>query len=157
MSTTPLRTPRTLKDLVICVRSSLLKQMAGTDKSARILAMERIAHRQIPTGQVISVLALWGNEFRHTISSADSAVIANSVTEQPGTTGNLLTDVWIAGLAEHLAQCVDEAPPAWCLQQNYFLEEPVFFGGDNFRAIALVETPSAWRRRNLFCGATAFS
>jgi hypothetical protein len=58
----------------------------------------------------------------------------------------------IAGMAEYISQLACTPPPAWVESDDYFLPEAVYMGGTNSRSIFLAETPSSFRRRNLFCG-----
>jgi hypothetical protein len=64
-----------------------------------------------------------------------------------------IADAWLAAHAEHLASRIGSAPPAWTLGPSRFAEEPWFVGqsgGAGGRAVALVQSPPAFRRRNLF-------
>jgi hypothetical protein len=57
------------------------------------------------------------------------------------------------GLAEHLASIAGEAAPGWCSNRSRFLTEPFFATGlESLKAILLVESPTAFRRRMLFVG-----
>src|SRR5690625_3943679 len=58
--------------------------------------------------------------------------------------------VHLAGMAEHLAQLSSQDCPEWCLQDCYFLDDPVYLGRQHSREIILRETPSAFRRMHLF-------
>jgi len=61
----------------------------------------------------------------------------------------------IAGIAEYLSQILAARPPAWVEKDDYFLPQAVYTCGSAARAIYMIETPSAFRRRNLFCGPAA--
>ena len=58
---------------------------------------------------------------------------------------------YIGGLAEYLSRATDMSPPRWCHQPIYFLKFPVFWT-ELPRDILVANTPSAFRRRLLFCG-----
>jgi len=60
----------------------------------------------------------------------------------------------LGGLSEQLAVLCGKQPPAWSEKKEFFLKTPVFLGGEAFRPRAVEETPSAFRRRLLFCGPT---
>lgn len=66
---------------------------------------------------------------------------------------NAITDAFLGGVAEHLSQEMDEMPPDWAWQPCRFLTRPMFWGKTrSLREILLLETPSAFRRRLIFCG-----
>jgi hypothetical protein len=74
--------------------------------------------------------------------------------QEPKLTGHSALDAYFAGLAEHAATILDVDPPAWVEAPTRFLSRPFFMGGPGMRTVALVETPSAFRRRNVFSGQT---
>ena len=65
---------------------------------------------------------------------------------------NKLHRVHLAGLAEYLANLSGAQPPPWCLDDELYLEEPVFFGGRAAKETTIRETPAAFRNRLLFTG-----
>lgn len=67
-------------------------------------------------------------------------------------------DAYLAALAEHLA-LEDRIPaPAWTEHARRFLSEPFFSGGlESLKALLLVESPLAFRRRLIFISADALS
>jgi len=67
-------------------------------------------------------------------------------------------DAYLAALAEHLA-LEDRIPaPAWTEQASRFLSQPFFSGGlESLKALLLVESPLAFRRRLIFISADALS
>lgn len=74
---------------------------------------------------------------------------------EPPLTGQPWLDAWLAGAAEYEAFMIDQARPEWANSPCRFLTEPFFASdGKNSRAIDLVETPFAWRRRLVFSGRT---
>lgn len=58
---------------------------------------------------------------------------------------------YLGGLVEYLSQMSSIPPPVWCQNPIYFLKFPVFWTSLP-RDILLANTPSAFRRRLLFCG-----
>jgi hypothetical protein len=67
-------------------------------------------------------------------------------------------DAYLAALAEHLALESRLATPEWTEQPGRFLSEPFFAGGlESLKAILLVESPLAFRRRLIFISANGLS
>jgi hypothetical protein len=67
-------------------------------------------------------------------------------------------DAYLAALAEHLALSDRLDVPAWTEQPERFLSEPFFAGGlESLKAILLVESPLAFRRRLIFISADGLS
>lgn len=66
-------------------------------------------------------------------------------------------NVFFAGVAEHLAWQFDLSVPKWVEHPNRFLKTPLIFGGSSSsKRMAFLLTPSAFRRRLLFCGQIEF-
>jgi len=69
-----------------------------------------------------------------------------------------LKDAYLAALAEHLALESCLPVPPWTEQPERFLSEPFFAGGlQSLKALLLVESPLAFRRRLIFISADALS
>lgn len=69
-----------------------------------------------------------------------------------------LKDAYLAALAEHLALESGLPAPSWTEQPERFLSEPFFAGGlQSLKALLLVESPLAFRRRLIFISADALS
>ena len=67
-------------------------------------------------------------------------------------------DAYLAALAEHLALESRMSAPPWTEQPQRFLTEPFFAGGlESMKALLLVESPLAFRRRLIFISADALS
>src|SRR6185437_3733976 len=67
-------------------------------------------------------------------------------------------DAYLAALAEHLALSDRLLAPAWTEKPDRFLSEPFFAGGlESLKAILLVESPLAFRRRLIFISADGLS
>lgn len=64
-----------------------------------------------------------------------------------------IADAWLAALAEHVCLHCGAAIPEWALKTNRFLAEPSFDDGviePRLRALAMDQSPEAFRRRNIF-------
>lgn len=76
---------------------------------------------------------------------------------EPPTTGDVRRDAFVAGLAEYLTVRAGITVPGWtqdecrCLSTWWFVHEPVF------DALALVQSPAAFRRRGIFLSSDFFS
>ena len=63
-------------------------------------------------------------------------------------------DAYLAALAEHLALSASIPVPEWTEGPTRFLGEPFFAGGlESLKAILIVESPLAFRRRLIFISA----
>ena len=77
--------------------------------------------------------------------------------EEPVRIGTV-QDAYLAALAEHLALESHEPAPPWSERCERFLTEPYFAGGlESLKALLLVESPLAFRRRLIFISADALS
>lgn len=64
-----------------------------------------------------------------------------------------VADAWLAAYAEHLAAKAGIPAPAWAFEPVRFLAEPSFDeagASPALRTLALVQSPLAFKRRNLF-------
>jgi hypothetical protein len=97
------------------------------------------------------------DEFLDTWQSLSSAGRDAALAEEPALLGGV-KDAYIAAVAEHLAR-VDRRPiPGWTEKPERFLKEPFFAGGlESLKAILIVESPIAFRRRLIFVSANALS
>lgn len=67
-------------------------------------------------------------------------------------------DAYLAALAEHVALSERLPVPQWTEEPDRFLSEPFFAGGlESLKAILLVESPLAFRRRLIFISANGLS
>jgi len=93
-------------------------------------------------------------EWKDGVLSSDIGDRSRFWVEEPPLTGDKVIDTYLAGMAEHLSVQSDQLPPEWVNHPPRFLSRPIFFGGENSREWLAAETPSAFRRRLLFCGRT---
>jgi hypothetical protein len=85
--------------------------------------------------------------------NADPSVQAAMIEQEPAITGRPRIDIHLAAAAEDIALRNGLEIPAWALKSTRFAAQPILFGSSPMlQEINLVQTPSAWRRRNLFCG-----
>lgn len=67
-------------------------------------------------------------------------------------------DVFLAAAAEHLAHQIGCEVPAWAGNETRVMPAPWFAAKSNdLRAVLLIESPAAFRARNLFVSANALS
>lgn len=74
-----------------------------------------------------------------------------ALAETPGACGDPRHDAYLGALAEHLATGAGFVPPSWTADPLRFLDR-FWFVSDvrGFRALALAESPAAFRRRGIF-------
>lgn len=88
-------------------------------------------------------------EFREEAQHEDAQTRASLLEAEPAPTGDEHWDVFLAALAEHVAMEEDRPAPAW--SQHRFLRRFWFpFDTPFARAEAIVHSPPAFRRRNVF-------
>ena len=67
-------------------------------------------------------------------------------------------DAYLAAVAASLSSKIDQPAPTWTRHGERILREPWFSSpGRHMRALLLVESPAAFRERNLFVSANALS
>ena len=77
-----------------------------------------------------------------------------AVAEPPAPTGDRRYDAYLGALAEHLAALHHLERPPWVCEPPRFLDRFWFVSEvKGFRAIAVVESPAAFRRRGVFVSA----
>ena len=74
-----------------------------------------------------------------------------ALAERPRPTGDRRHDAFLGALAEHLAGIAGITRPPWTSDPDRFLEH-FWFVSDvrGFRALAIAESPAAFRRRGIF-------
>lgn len=80
--------------------------------------------------------------------------------EPPSLHGRLqddgVADAYLAAVAVHLSRLIDTVPPPWARGPQRFLHRPWFASpGASLRATLLLESPAAFRERNLFVSENA--
>lgn len=74
-----------------------------------------------------------------------------ALAERPDATGDRRHDAYLGALAEHLASTSGLRPPSWSAEPDRFLDRFWFVSEvKGFRALALAESPAAFRRRGVF-------
>lgn len=74
-----------------------------------------------------------------------------AVRDRPDLTASPLADAYLGALGEHLAVTRDLKRPAWAVEPERFLDRFCFLSPvPGFRAIAVVQSPAAFRRRGIF-------
>ena len=80
-----------------------------------------------------------------------SAQCAGAIAEEPPPTGKAEQDAYLAGLAEHFAAQAGIPRPEWTTDPKRFLDRFFFWSDtEGFRAIAIAQSPAAFRRRGVF-------
>ncbi|MBA2504741.1 MAG: hypothetical protein H0V29_02215 [Thermoleophilaceae bacterium] len=76
---------------------------------------------------------------------------ARALHPSPQLTGDDRADAYLGALAEHLALAAGLQVPSWALEPGRFLERFWFVSEvPGFRALALAQSPAAFRRRGIF-------
>ncbi len=122
--------------------------------SFRPLSIAEIAERVSDEAQHFDIAV---REFLDSWQAMTRDERQEALSEEPVAIGRI-EDAYLAALAEHLAQAGQLDVPAWTEAPSRFLREPFFAGGlESLKAILLVESPSAFRRRLIFISADALS
>ncbi|MBM3753740.1 MAG: hypothetical protein FJW38_07145 [Acidobacteria bacterium] len=78
--------------------------------------------------------------------------------EEPPLLEVAVDNAYLAATAAYLSQQIGHTPPAWVNGPQRVLKEPWFASNSpHLRAVLLVESPAAFRARNLFVSANALS
>lgn len=81
---------------------------------------------------------------------------ARAIRDRPEPTGNRRHDAYLGALAEHLSTLHDLVRPEWSVERERFLDSFWFPSPvRGFRAIAVAQSPAAFRRRGIFIAAGA--
>lgn len=103
------------------------------------------------TGQIDGLLREFLDEF---YSEPDARERAAMLQDEPALSANPRADAYLAAAAEHLALRNRLEVPDWAGRPARFLRQPWFpCGLESLKAILLVESPTAFRRRMIFVGA----
>jgi hypothetical protein len=96
-------------------------------------------------------------EFLDEFYCGNSDMRARAIASVP-TPIDPIHDAYLAAVAEHLALRFGVSVPQWVEEPDRFLAKPFFAGGlESLKAILLVESPLAFRRRQIFVSANALS
>jgi len=102
-------------------------------------------------GEVDSFLREFLDEF---YTEQDPRERALMLAEEPPLSDNERQDAYLAAVAEHLAMRNHLGIPDWTQAPSRFLKRPFFPAGlESLKAILLMESPAAFRRRMIFVGA----
>lgn len=76
---------------------------------------------------------------------------ADALAAEPPLVGDPIRNAYVGAVAEHLARQYAFAAPEWTNDGCRFLRRPYFAGGlESLKAMLLVESPLAFRRRMIF-------
>jgi len=96
-------------------------------------------------------------DFMDDFYQADNQTRRNMIEEEPDTTGDERFDAYLAALAELFAYTYSLPVPYWCSHPCRFLKQWWFpTSAQTLHAMALVESPAAFRRRGIFIDRTEF-
>jgi hypothetical protein len=97
------------------------------------------------------------SEFLDVFYGGDSEMMVRAISGVPARI-DAVHDAYLAAVAEHLALRFGLPVPEWVEEPHRFLAKPFFAGGlETLKAILLVESPLAFRRRQIFISANALS
>lgn len=78
-------------------------------------------------------------------------LMERAIRGRPELTGSAPADAYLGALAEHLAQGRGLERPSWAVEPQRFLDGFWFLSDvAGFRALAIAESPAAFRRRGIF-------
>ena len=119
----------------------------------RPTSLEDVAARAL-SGEAFDPLL---REFLDLFYGGSADGMASAIACAPARIG-AIHDAYLAAVAEHLALRFGLAVPLWVDEPHRFLSKPFFAGGlEDLKAILLVESPLAFRRRQIFVSANALS
>jgi hypothetical protein len=96
-------------------------------------------------------------EFLDEFYLAEGECRPRMIADRPEGVGTV-HDAYLGAVAEHLARRFELTIPEWVDEPERFLAKPFFAGGlEDLKAILLVESPLAFRRRQIFVSANALS
>jgi hypothetical protein len=91
------------------------------------------------------------DDYRRAQRRDGTPAAARLFDEPPPGTGDVRVDAALAGLAEHLARHDGWTPPLWSFDESRYARPWWFVSGvRSWHAIALVESPLAFRKRGVF-------
>lgn len=121
---------------------------AAALSNARPRTLREVAARATPSEPIDVLLREFLDEFYVEPAKAQRQ---RMLVDEPAASGNPLADAYLAAVAEHLAFRYALDVPEWALAETRFLHAPWFPAGlESLKAITLVESPTAFRRRLIF-------
>ena len=146
--------------------STLFEQLRAERATGKVFTLQDwLRGHPLPDGAFTQTLAgvahraIEGEDFLHAVRELldDVALMASdhqrrsAISERPPLIGDARGDAYLAALAEHLAARHSLHRPAWACEPERFLSRFWFVSGvRGFRALALVQSPAAFRRRGIF-------
>ena len=128
--------------------------IVDTKIGSRPATLREVAERA-RAGQAFDPLL---REFLDEFYLADPAGKVPMIADRPVHDVGTVHDAYLGAVAEHLARRFHLPIPEWTDEPHRFLERPFFAGGlEDLKAILLVESPLAFRRRQIFVSANALS
>ncbi|MGQ0674425.1 MAG: hypothetical protein ACT4N2_16320 [Hyphomicrobium sp.] len=125
-----------------------------TAPSRRPRSLAEVGRRAASASRVFDAAT---REFLDEWQSMTGAEKGDALIEEPVEIGRV-PDAYLAALAEHLALADDVPIPAWTEAPSRFLSEPHFAGGlESLKALLIVQSPAAFRRRLIFISHDALS
>jgi len=118
------------------------------DPGRLTLTLSNVAHRSLHQGDFDHAVREFLDEFA---LRPDDGSRTGAIAAEPPPTGDARHDAYLAALAEHLAAVHGLDRPAWSIRPERFLDR-FWFVSDvpGFRALAIAQTPAAFRRRGVF-------
>jgi hypothetical protein len=111
---------------------------------------------QAADGRVLPALDTLLDDYNRAFRDGGVPAGAALLRDAPRPTGDSGVDAAIAALAEYLARRDGWRPPSWAFEQTRYAEPWWFVSGVRaWHAIALVESPLAFRKRGVFLTASA--
>lgn len=144
----------------------LFEQLEAERASGRVFTLRQwLAEHPPPDGAFTQTVAgvayrvLRGEDFFFAVRELlDELSLAPSqdlrqaaIEERPSSLADPRHDAYLGALAEHLAATSGLRRPSWCVEPDRFLER-FWFPSEvkGFRALAIAESPAAFRRRGIF-------
>jgi hypothetical protein len=130
-----------------------------TTRSAWLASHPPSAEQLTETLAGVARRVLADEDFRHAVREfldefalrADDRSRAEAIAARPEPTGSRRYDAYLGALAEHLAAVHGLARPIWAVEPGRFLDRFWFLSDvPGFRAIAIAQSPAAFRRRGIF-------
>lgn len=120
---------------------------------------------QVRRPRTLSEVMLWSNELGHAdeylrefldefYSERNRSLRVGMLLDEPPLARDAHANAYMGAAAEHLAKLEGAPAPDWTGGASRFLKRPYFpCGLESLKAILLVESPVAFRRRMIFVGA----